>query len=127
MSGDSQQPVLLRRDQALAYIIEHIVRHQSSPTLDEIGLALGGISKKRVSELIEQLIVLKSIEKTPGKQRNLRVCDVAACRQHLTEALRRLRWTPASPLGSLEPPPQGKLPRVPRLGQRPGNPGEASA
>lgn len=106
-----------RRDQALAYIIEHIVRHGFSPTLEEIGAAIGGVSKKRVSELIEQLVDLGSIAKTPGKQRNLRVVDVAASRQQLTEAMRRLRWPAADPNGALQPLAQGSLPRVPRLGQ----------
>lgn len=118
MGAPFQSPTTpLRRDEALAYIMEHIVRHSSSPTLDEIGIALGGISKKRVSELITQLIVRGSIVKTAGKQRNLRVRDVSSSRQHLTEVMRRLQWTAADPLSALEALPQGKLPRAPRLGQ----------
>jgi len=68
-----------------------------------------------VRELVDQLIKLGSISKTPGTQRNLRVNDLTACRHHLTEAMRRLRWNAAEPLGDLKPLPQEKLPRVPPI------------
>jgi SOS-response transcriptional repressor LexA len=113
--GSEHTSLLLRRDQALAYIIEHIVRHGFSPTNAEIGSALGGISTPRVRELVDQLIKLGSISKTPGTQRNLRVNDLTACRHHLTEAMRRLRWNAAEPLGDLKTLPQEKLPRVPPI------------
>jgi len=106
----------LRRDQALAYIIEHIVRHGFSPTYEEIGQALGGISGPRVRELVDQLIKLGAVSKTAGTQRNLRVNDLDASRHHLTEAMRRLRWAAADAMGDLRAPlPQEKLPRVPPI------------
>lgn len=92
----------LRRDQALAFIIERIVRTSICPTLDEIGQALE-VSKPRVRELIDQLVDAGLIERTVGTQRNLRVRDVAQCRSMVEVSLRRLGWATASPEGTLEP------------------------
>ncbi len=129
MGAHSAIAAPLRRDEALAYIIEHIVRHGFSPTNAEIGRALGGISTPRVRELVDQLIVLGAVSKTPGSQRNLRVNDLTACRHHLTEAMRRLRWSAADAMGALQDPlprvptiaplPQEKLPRVPPIAHLP--------
>jgi SOS-response transcriptional repressor LexA len=131
MGAISAKAAPLRRDEALAFIIEHIVRHGFSPTLEEIAQALGGISTARVKELIAQLVKLKAVSKTPGTQRNLRVNDLTACRHHLTEAMRRLRWSAAEAMGDLEAPlprvptiaplPQEKLPRVPTIAHLPDN------
>ena len=129
MGAHSAIAAPLRRDEALAYIIEHIVRHGFSPTHAEIGEALGGISTPRVRELIAQLVRLKSVSIIPGAQRNLRVNDLTACRHHLTEAMRRLRWSAAEAMGELQDPlprvppiaplPQEKLPRVPPIAHLP--------
>jgi len=73
MQGELQPASPLRRDQVLAYIIEHIARHGTSPTLAEIGQHLDGISQPRVRELVGQLIKTGGLTKTAGSQRNLRV------------------------------------------------------
>jgi DNA-binding GntR family transcriptional regulator len=102
----------LRRDQALAFIIDRIVRTSICPTLDEISQALG-VSKPRVRELIDQLVDAGLIERTVGTQRNLRVRDVAHCRSMLEVSLRRLGWATVGAAGSLEPPlPKVQLPML---------------
>lgn len=120
MTGELRPATPLRRDEALAYIISHIIRHGFSPTYEEIGDGLGGISQARVKQLVAQLIKLGSVVRTAGKQRNLRVRDLSESRHHVTEALRRLRWPVSDAMGDLQQPyPQGQLPRVPSLRQRP--------
>jgi DNA-binding MarR family transcriptional regulator len=102
-----------RRDQALAYIIERIARSGVSPTLEEIGLHLG-VSRPRAGQLVDQLVERGLIERTIGTQRNLRVRDVTHARSLLEDALRRLGWSAAIPMGEMQPPfPLGKLPVLP--------------
>lgn len=92
-----------RRDEALAFVIDRLVRTGSSPTFEEIGGKLG-VSKTRAQELVEQLIVNGVIEKVPGAQRALRVRDVTHARHLVDQFARSLGWAVASPLGALEQP-----------------------
>ncbi len=102
-----------RRDEALAYIIDRLVKTGTSPSYDEIGRELG-VSKPRARELVDQLIADGVLEKTPGAMRGLRVRDVAHAREMAGEFARRLGWIVAAPLGQLQPPfPQVQLPMLP--------------
>ena len=113
MGAPFKAPTLpLRRDEALAFIIDRIVRTGICPTLDEIGVALA-VSKPRVRELVDQLVDAGVVERTIGSQRNLRVKNVAHCRSMLEMSLRRLGWSTAEPSGELAPPlPNVQLPML---------------
>ena len=104
----------------MAFIIEHIVRHQVSPTLDEIAARLV-VSKPRARELVDQLVEGGQVERTPGAQRNLRVRDVSGSRVGLEDALRHLGWTTAPPMGHdlQKPLPNVQLPIFPPFDQIP--------
>lgn len=98
-----------RRDEALAFIVDRIVRTGTAPSYEEIGRGLRPrVSKARAQELVGQLIAEGVIEKTPGAQRALRVRDVSRARAIVDSFARALGWTVATPLGELEPP----LPQV---------------
>lgn len=103
----------LRRDQALAFIIDRIVRSGICPTSREIGDALG-VSDARAKELVDQLVERRLIDKVPGGVRNLRVRDVALCRSMLEQSLVRIGWTAAPAMGELpEAFPHRQLPMLP--------------
>lgn len=113
MQGDLCPPAPLRRDQALAFIIERIVRTGNSPSFGDIARELK-VSHTRSKQLVAQLIEDGTIEKTPGAQRSFRVRDLAASRSHLDQALRRLGWHTANPMSSMQPPfPEGQLSMLP--------------
>ena len=113
MTAAGSEELPLRRDQALAYIVERIARTGTSPSFEEIGRALA-VSATRANELVGQLIERGVIEKTPGAQRSLRVRDMAHSRGALDQALRRLGWAVAEPLGMLSGGlPNGQLPVLP--------------
>lgn len=78
-----------KRDVALAFIMERIARTGRPPSLREIGHELK-VSVTRVQTLLGQLERDGAIERTPGVQMGIRLRDVAASREHLTEVLRRL-------------------------------------
>jgi SOS-response transcriptional repressor LexA len=113
MAGAS--PASRRRDEALAFIINRLVKTGTSPSYEEIGLAMQPrVSKRRAQELVTQLIAEGVIEKTPGAQRALRVRDVTRARGIVDEFARSLGWVVAAPLGALQQPfPQGPLPMLP--------------
>lgn len=128
MQGELQPASPLRRDQVLAYIIEHSARHGTSPTLAEIGQHLDGISQPRVRELVGQLIKTGGLTKTAGSQRNLRVNDVPNANRHLNDVLRRLKWTVADPMKPIDAPlPHERLPRAPRISDHDGTSRDPSA
>ncbi len=112
MSGALPAP--RRRDEALAFIIDRLVKTGSAPSYDEIGRQLR-VSKPRARELVDQLIADGVIEKTPGAMRGLRVRDVVHARQIAGEFARSLGWTISAPMGfDLLPPfPQVQLPILP--------------
>lgn len=101
-----------RREEALAFITNRLVRTGSSPTYEEIGLELG-VRKSRAQQLVNQLIADGVLEKTPGAQRSLRVRDVVRAREILDEFALSLGWIVASPLGALKETPSPRpLPHV---------------
>ena len=113
MSGAVPAP--RRRDEALAFIIDRLVKTGIAPSYDEIGRQLR-VSKARARFLVEQLITEKVLEKTPGAQRALRVRDVVHARAIAGEFARRLGWIVAAPLGELQPPfPHVHLPMLPEF------------
>lgn len=92
-----------RRDEALAYIIEQIIRTGFSPSSGEIAQALQ-VSRQRALQLTDQLIREGVLEKTPASPRSLRVRDLSQCRHIIMESLRGLGVTVAEPMGELLPP-----------------------
>ena len=106
-------PVPRRRDEALAFIIDRLVKTGIAPSYDEIGRELR-VSKARARELIAELIADGTIERTPGAQRALRIRDVVHARSIIDQFARSLGWTVASPLGELQGPlPHVQLPMLP--------------
>jgi hypothetical protein len=91
-----------RRTEALAYIIERIVRSGTSPSSGDIGRALG-VSRTRAQQLVDQLIVEKVLGRAPGS-RSLQVIDMTYSRHIIVEKLRALGVTVAEPMGDLQPP-----------------------
>lgn len=113
MGANFQPPPLLRRDEVLAFIMERIVRDGFSPTYKEIGYSLQ-FSEARAKELVGQLIERGRVAKIPGANRGLRVIDVAGSRNTLEDALLKLGWSTAQPMGALRHPfPDGQLPVLP--------------
>lgn len=104
-----------RRYEALAFMIEHIVRNGTCPSFDEIGDAMSPqVKKSRVRELVGQLVKEGIIERVPGKKRSFRVRDVTRSRMLLDDALLKLGWSVAVPLGQLSSPrPNEQLPMLP--------------
>ena len=92
----------LRRAEALAFIIERIIRTGTSPSSGDIGRALK-VSRTRAQQLVEQLIGEKVLERTPGS-RSLRIRDLAHCRHIIVATLRDLGLTVAEPMGELQRP-----------------------
>lgn len=105
-----------KKDVALAFIVERIARSGVSPSYGEIAHALK-VSKKRVGELVDQLVADQVIDRTPGSHRGLRIRDVGQARQLLTVVLGRLGWeAPAAAV----PFPHDKLPTLPDVDHNPG-------
>jgi DNA-binding MarR family transcriptional regulator len=114
---DDSGSALPRRYEALAFIIEQIVRWQTSPTYREIADRLK-ISRGRAEQLVAQLIAEGRIERVPGSGRRLRVVDIDASRVLLDDVLRRLQWSVAEPMGEmLAPLAQVQLPMMPEIEQ----------
>ena len=114
---DDNAAALPRRYEALAFIIEQIVRWQTSPTYREIADRLD-VSRGRAEQLVAQLIAEGRIERVPGSGRRLRVVDMTASRLLLDEILRRLNWKVATPMGEmLAPLAQVQLPMMPEIEQ----------
>jgi SOS-response transcriptional repressor LexA len=86
-----------RRDEALAFIIDRLVKTGTSPSYDEVARELS-VSKPRAQELVKQLIADGVIEKTPGAQRALRIRDVVRARSIVEQFARSLGWTVAPQL-----------------------------
>jgi SOS-response transcriptional repressor LexA len=102
-----------RRSEALAFIIERIIRTGVSPTSGEIARALN-VSRQRAQQLVDQLIREAVIEKTPGSPRSLRIRDLAQCRHVIVETLSRLGFTVAEPADAASPPlSPAQLPMLP--------------
>lgn len=90
----------LRREEVLAFIIEQLARGRGCPTYKEIGFAVD-VSETRARQLVDQLVKLGIIERTPGLQRNLVVRDVTMAREIVVETFRRIGGLAAAPLGDL--------------------------
>lgn len=94
-----------RREEALAYIIDRIVRTRTSPSYDEIARAMQPpVERSRARQLVNQLVRQGLIEREPGSQRGIRIRDLVACRALIDDALGRSGWHHAWMLGPLEPP-----------------------
>lgn len=93
-------PAPRQRDHALAFVIEQVARFGVAPSMAEIARQLG-VSSSRAKQLVAQLVTAGAIERTPGAVRGLRVRDVAECRMHLADVLRRMGWIAADPLGEI--------------------------
>jgi hypothetical protein len=83
-----------RKLQALDFIKRYFARWGKSPTLGELGAALG-VSPKRAYDLVHQLAKEEMIEHVSGKARGIRLPDRT---QELSEAdvlvhLAKLGWT----------------------------------
>lgn len=89
-----------RRYEALAFIMERIVSNGTSPSFEEIGIELR-VSKTRARQLVDELIDEDLIVRPVGRMRSFRVKDVAGSRNILVQALNRLGWVDAVPLGNL--------------------------
>lgn len=102
----------LRREEVLAFIIQCLVKDRVSPTLREIALAVG-VEKTRARELVNQLVGIGIVQKTPGAQRNLRIRDVSLARELILQDLNELGVTTAAPMADLQHPrPNVHLPKV---------------
>ena len=102
-----------RRYEALAFILDYIVREGSCPSFDEIGDALD-VKRTRVRELMGQLTREGIIDRVPGKKRFFRIRDVARARMILVDVLHHLGAATAIPLGELRTPrPYEQLPMLP--------------
>ena len=114
---DDSAGALPRRYEALAFIIEQIVRWQTSPTYREIADRLT-VSRGRAEQLVAQLIAEGRIERVPGSGRRLLVVDIYASRVLLDDVLRRLQWSVSTPMGEmLAPLAQVQLPMMPEIEQ----------
>jgi SOS-response transcriptional repressor LexA len=78
-----------RKIAALDFIKRYFAEWGHSPSLAELGAALG-VSKPRASELVEQLSVEKQILHTRGKRRGIALIDPAG-EMSQADALLRLR------------------------------------
>lgn len=74
-SGDPQPMggLTKRQADALRFIVEYSRRHGFSPSLDEIGAALGLASKSGSSRLIEGLVARGAIRKMSRRARSIEV------------------------------------------------------
>ncbi|MBB4152919.1 DNA-binding MarR family transcriptional regulator [Sphingomonas jinjuensis] len=105
-------PAPRRRDQALAFIMERLVRDRRSPSLLEISCELK-VSVTRVKVLLAQLEKAGIIERRRGVQRGIVVRDVTRSRELLGEILDHLGWgVNGAPPHAPEPFPDEHLPRL---------------
>ena len=103
MNAPFQSPTVApRRAEALAFIIDRIIRSGTSPSAADIGRALN-VSRTRAQQLTEQLIADRVLERTPGA-RSLMIRDLTHCRHIITEKLRELGLVVAEPMGALQAP-----------------------
>ena len=113
MEAQSRAGSVPRRYEALAYIVEQLVRTGHSPTYDEIGDALG-VKKTRARELVDQLIGEQIVDRPAGKHRSFVIRDVTHSRAILVGLLNRLGWVDALPSGELaQPRTYEQLPMLP--------------
>jgi hypothetical protein len=95
-----------RRNEALAIIVERIVRYGTSPCYAEIGRSMRPpIGKTRVRELVDELVELRLVDRAPGAQRGIYIRDLNQCRAIIEAALGAKGWWHSRPLGTLEAPP----------------------
>ena len=102
-----------KKDQALAFISDYIVRAGRSPTMREIALFLA-VSDTRAKALVKKLAADKMIERAPGSQRAITVPGLMD--RHIQQRMREMGGFVINndflcPLESL-PLPQGHLPLV---------------
>lgn len=90
----------LRREEVLAFVIEQFARGRGCPSYKEIGEGVG-VSETRARQLVDQLVAVGIIGKTPGLQRNLVIRDVTHAREIVVEVFRRIGGMAAAPLGTL--------------------------
>lgn len=105
-----------RRLEALAYIVDRIVRSNSCPSYGEIGRALRPpVHRSRVPQLVEELVELGYIERPVASRRGIVIRDFVLCRHAIEQGLGEQGWCHAGPNGVLQQPPStfGHLPRVP--------------
>lgn len=105
--------VTSKKDQALAFISEYIVRAGRSPTMREIAMSLA-VSDTRAKALVKKLAADKMIERAPGSQRAITVPGLMD--RHIQQRMREMGGFVINddflcPLESL-PLPQGHLPLV---------------
>ncbi len=74
-----------RKDQALAYISDYIVREGRSPSMREIAISLS-VSDTRAKALVKKLAAEKMIDRAPGAQRAITVPGLMD--RHLIERMR---------------------------------------
>ena len=112
MSGQLSATATPRRNEALAFIIDRIVRTGTSPSADEIGEAMG-VSRQRAQQFVQQLIDDGVVRRRPGS-RSLIICDLTHCRRIIVETLHGLGLTVSEPMGEMQRPlSQSQLPLVP--------------
>jgi len=100
-----------RRDEALAFIVEQLVRTHSAPTLDDIATRLK-VSKSRSQELVAELIAKRIVGRRPGSH-TLYIIDMTRCRHLFVEAYRQAGGWSADAMGQLLPPTNVQLPVLP--------------
>jgi SOS-response transcriptional repressor LexA len=102
-----------KRDQALAFISEYIVREGRSPAIGEIAVALG-VGLSRAKALVKKLAEEKMINRAPGSQRAITVPGLMD--RHIEQRMREMGGFVINgdficPLKTL-PFPKGHLPLV---------------
>jgi SOS-response transcriptional repressor LexA len=98
-----------RKAQALAYISDYLVRNGHSPSIVDIGRALG-VSRTRAKALLHQLAVDRMIERAPGAQRAISVPGLKT--RIAVEQLREAGWSVDEDIQRAEAFPQEHLPLV---------------
>jgi hypothetical protein len=100
LSRGTEAPAPLRRDELLAFLVEQLARARGCPSYKEMGIAVG-VSETRARQLVDQLVKIGIVGRTPGLQRNLVIRDVTHAREIVVEAFRRIGGMAAAPLGEL--------------------------
>lgn len=117
----------LRREELLAFLVEQLARGRGCPTYAEMGQAMG-VAETRARQLVDQLVSIGIVEKTPGRQRNLIIRDVTLAREIVVQVFRKIGGLAAAPLGELMGHcAQAQLPIVAVLEHTPGTAGEPHA
>jgi SOS-response transcriptional repressor LexA len=99
------RPIVPRRVEALAFIIQRIRGSGTAPSYGEIGRAMNPqVQGSRARQYVEQLVKLGVIARHPASRRGIMIRDHARCRQLIDEALGAQGWYHAAELGELEPP-----------------------